>query len=107
MDDKKLSFLVKEDSDYQSLGPTTFNSVKFVQEEISAQSLKEQFHDLADTLGSVFSDIETERSKFELDEIELKVDVSLKTGISILAKAELETSGGISLTFKRKEKKDK
>ena len=76
--------------------------------EMSDQEFAKQFEKLYDYMDSVFSQIQKKGKKrnrqFELDEIELKVDVSLKAGIRIVASAEIETTGGITLTFKRKQK---
>ena len=52
-------------------------------------------------LSKVFDSAIPSMANYELNEIEINVDVSVTGGISLIGSVEAETSGGLTLRFKR------
>lgn len=69
---------------------------------IDVCNLSEQLKMFSKSLNKVFCGIETNYNQYELDEIEIKADISTSAGISIIGSAEITSTGGITLKFKRK-----
>ncbi len=91
-------------SDDQAMGPGK-HETKYVQSRVNERELTQKLHDFSNTLGKLFSHISSNYGDFHLDTIEVKADITTKAELAIrlVSSASIETSGGLTLVFKRKQ----
>lgn len=69
---------------------------------VSASDLKNGLNTFLGNFSDVFSDCSQKIGDFYLDEIEIKVDISLSGGIRLIGAAEAKTTGGLTIKLKRR-----
>ncbi|MBR3487100.1 MAG: hypothetical protein IKH31_05980 [Clostridia bacterium] len=70
--------------------------------KISVSTLKEGLNTFLDGISDVFSDIKELPCNYYVDELELKLDVTISGGIRLIGSAEASTAGGITLKIKQR-----
>ncbi|AFY38295.1 hypothetical protein Lepto7376_1985 [[Leptolyngbya] sp. PCC 7376] len=75
-----------------------------VREFVSAEMLKSQISGFLDVIEDVFSNNLKAASEMELDEISFSLDIDANGKVSLMGNGvEVGTTGGIQVTFKRKD----
>lgn len=83
----------------QSKGP--YGQLHLRQSEVSTDILQSNLSAFVKNLDTVFDQVITSIKEYELSEIEVKVDVSVAGGISLIGSVATEATGGITLRFRR------
>lgn len=94
-----LSILGRDDGIIQSKGFYKQSPLKFG--EIPIDIFQANLAAFVKNLGKVFDKAISPMANYELNEIEINVDISVTGGISLIGSVEAETSGGLTLKFKR------
>lgn len=70
-------------------------------DRIKPEDLKTGLDSFLEKFSYVLSECSQKIGEFNLDEIEIKVDISLTGGVRLIGAAEATTSGGLTIKFKR------
>lgn len=97
---QNICIIGQEDSKIQSKG--VLNQYQLRYGELPIEKLEANLSAFVESLGVVFDNLSAPIKSFELDEIEVKVDISINGGVSLVGSVEAGTSGGVTLKFKRK-----
>ena len=100
MSEKTISIIGKDYPQTQSKGLSNHsqNGCK----EVSLEILKTNLSTFISDLGATFDQMTAEISNYELDEIEVNVDISVSGSVRLIGSIESGMSGGVTLKFKRK-----
>lgn len=100
MSEKTISIIGKDYPQAQSKGLSNHsqNGCK----EVSLEILKTNLSTFISDLGATFDQMTAEIGNYELDEIEVNVDISVSGSVRLIGSIESGMSGGVTLKFKRK-----
>ena len=82
------------------------NNILFKQGELSVDVLQANLSTFIKNMEAAFNQVTTSISNYELDEIEIKVEISAAGGVSLIGSVEAEATGGIALKFKRRQQNE-
>lgn len=100
MSEKTISIIGKDYSPAQSKGLTNHSQIGC--KEVALETLKTNLSTFISDLGAAFNQMTAEISNYDLDEIEVNVDISVSGGVRLIGSMESGMSGGVTLKFKRK-----
>lgn len=104
MSDKTISVIGKDYPQAQSKGLS--NNFRVDCKEVSLDTLRSNLSAFVNSLGITFDKMETTINNYELDEIEVKVDITVSGGVRLIGSMETGMDGGVTLKFKRKNKNE-
>ena len=97
-------FIIGQDDTQTSLQSKSILNVPQLKcEELPLDSLRSNLNTFIDNISVVFDQITSPTKDYELDEIELKIDVSITGSVRLIGSVEAGTTGGIALKFKKKQ----
>lgn len=98
-DNKSSSKLVSKGSSKPD--NNTSNSSSLVYRDLPIEKLKDSLNDFTDNVSSILQGVKKEINNYQLDEVELNVELSASGSIRLIGSVEVGTTGAIKLTFKR------
>ena len=100
MPEKTISIIGKDYPQAQSKGLSNHSQIGC--KEVLLETLKVNLSTFISDLGETFNQMTAEISNYNLDEIEVNVDISVSGGVRLIGSMESGMSGGVTLKFKRK-----
>ena len=76
-------------------------SSSFLTKNLSLDTLKTSLSDFVSKINDTLLDFNLKVKNYDLDEIEMTVEVSASGGVNLIGAVEAEATGGITLKFKR------
>lgn len=74
--------------------------------EVSLDIVRENLAAFINNLSTTFDQVTATINNYELDEIEVKVDITVSGGVRLIGSMETGMDGGVTLKFKRKSKNE-
>lgn len=101
MGDKVISIVTVDDPQKKGIVSKSPDSSSLVYRDLPIEKLKENLNDFTDKISEVLNGIQGKIKNYQLDEIELNVELSASGSIRLIGSVEVGTTGAITLTFKR------
>ena len=105
MGEDHLWLLEIGESDEQSLGPMHGRHEEGIKRtEVKTEKLEKALQRFTYQVSKMLTHLETKCGDYQLDEVEIKADISSTGGITIcmVGNVEFQTGGGVTLKYKRK-----
>lgn len=99
---KTISILTNTDEADKNHGFQLGAKKVLAEVQVEAEVLEKNINEFLDSMSTVFGNIKTQISKYELEEIELNLGINAKGGIHLIGTIDVEASTSIALKFKKK-----
>ena len=96
-----ISIIGRDSQPIQSKG--LYNQTLFKQRALSIDVLRTNLSAFIESMSAIFDQTTASINNYELNEIEVNVDVSVTGGVSLIGSVDAGAAGGITLKFKRKQ----
>lgn len=98
MENCTISVVGKSSEAFVSKGS---GGTRLVCKDLPVDTLQKNLAEFIDRLGASLESIQSRISNYDLDEIEINIEVSATGSISLVGSVEAGATGGITLKFKR------